>query len=134
MNETTQQPVPFWHSIVLPMAMAALLGALCVLLFSAEKTSGTIAMGLAAVAVGLIATQVALSDLYKDAGREPEAERTLRQFIQVDPKNAQALNHLGYIYEWSNGRIGVEKKKPAVEIKVDAPTTTTTTTTVTPPP
>jgi tetratricopeptide (TPR) repeat protein len=43
------------------------------------------------------ATQVALADLYKDAGREPDAERTLRQFIQVDPGNAQVLNHLGYM-------------------------------------
>jgi tetratricopeptide (TPR) repeat protein len=44
-----------------------------------------------------MATHVALADLYKDAGREPDAERTLRQFIQVDPKNAQVLNHLGYM-------------------------------------
>jgi tetratricopeptide (TPR) repeat protein len=43
------------------------------------------------------ATQVALADLYKDAGRGGDAERTLRQFIQVDPGNAQVLNHLGYM-------------------------------------
>jgi tetratricopeptide (TPR) repeat protein len=43
------------------------------------------------------ATQVALADLYKDAGRDADAERTLRQFIQVDPGNAQVLNHLGYM-------------------------------------
>lgn len=61
MNETTQQPVPFWHSTLLPMAMAALVGALCVLLFASEKSSGSLALLLAAVALGLIATQVALS-------------------------------------------------------------------------
>jgi tetratricopeptide (TPR) repeat protein len=43
------------------------------------------------------ATQVALADLYKDAGRDADAERTLRQFIEVDPGNAQVLNHLGYM-------------------------------------
>ena len=43
------------------------------------------------------ATQVALADMYKDAGRDADAERTLRQFIDVDPGNAQVLNHLGYM-------------------------------------
>ncbi|MBI4885548.1 MAG: tetratricopeptide repeat protein [Acidobacteria bacterium] len=43
------------------------------------------------------ATQVALADLYKDAGRTPDAERTLRQVIDADPGNAQVLNHLGYM-------------------------------------
>ena len=43
------------------------------------------------------ATQVALADLYKDAGRQVEAERTLRQFIDAEPGNAQVLNHLGYM-------------------------------------
>ena len=43
------------------------------------------------------ATQVALADMYKDAGRDADAERTLRQFIDVDPANAQVLNHLGYM-------------------------------------
>jgi Flp pilus assembly protein TadD len=35
--------------------------------------------------------------MYKDAGRDADAERTLRQFIDVDPGNAQVLNHLGYM-------------------------------------
>ena len=43
------------------------------------------------------ATQVALADMYKDAGREPDAEKTLRSFIQLEPENAQVLNHLGYM-------------------------------------
>jgi tetratricopeptide (TPR) repeat protein len=43
------------------------------------------------------ATQVALADLYKDGGRTDESERTLRRFLEVDPANAQVLNHLGYM-------------------------------------
>jgi tetratricopeptide (TPR) repeat protein len=43
------------------------------------------------------ATQLALADLYKDAGRASDAERTLRQFIDLEPGNAPVLNHLGYM-------------------------------------
>lgn len=43
------------------------------------------------------ATQIALSDLYKDAGREADAERTLRQLLEIEPANAQVLNHLAYM-------------------------------------
>ena len=43
------------------------------------------------------ATQLALADLYNDAGRDGEAERTLRQYLEVEPANAQALNYLGYL-------------------------------------
>jgi len=43
------------------------------------------------------ATQIALADLYKDAGREADAERTLRGLLDVEPGNAQVLNHLGYM-------------------------------------
>lgn len=42
-------------------------------------------------------TQLALADLYKEAGREPDAERMLRQLLEADPANAQVLNHLGYL-------------------------------------
>jgi tetratricopeptide (TPR) repeat protein len=41
-------------------------------------------------------TQFALSDLYKDAGRNEEAERTLRALLTIDPNNPDALNYLGY--------------------------------------
>jgi tetratricopeptide (TPR) repeat protein len=41
-------------------------------------------------------TQFALSDLYKDAGRGDEAERTLRALLSVEPNNPDALNYLGY--------------------------------------
>jgi tetratricopeptide (TPR) repeat protein len=43
------------------------------------------------------ATQIALSDLYKESGREPDAERVLRQLLEIEPANATALNHLGYM-------------------------------------
>ena len=43
------------------------------------------------------ATQLALADLYNDAGRDGEAERTLRQYLAVEPADAQAMNHLGYL-------------------------------------
>jgi tetratricopeptide (TPR) repeat protein len=42
-------------------------------------------------------TQFALSDMYNDAGRGPDAERVLRQLIQIEPDNADALNYLGYL-------------------------------------
>lgn len=43
------------------------------------------------------ATQFALVGLYKDAGRRPDAERTLRQMLASEPQNADALNYLGYL-------------------------------------
>ena len=43
------------------------------------------------------ATQFALADLYNDAGREADAERTLRQLLEIEPANAQVLNYLGYL-------------------------------------
>jgi Flp pilus assembly protein TadD len=46
---------------------------------------------------GDVATQFALADLYNDAGREDDAERTVRQLIAIEPSNAGALNYLGYL-------------------------------------
>jgi tetratricopeptide (TPR) repeat protein len=43
------------------------------------------------------ATQFQLADLYNDAGRDADAERTLRQLLQIEPGNAQVLNYLGYL-------------------------------------
>ena len=43
------------------------------------------------------ATQLALADLYDDAGRDGEAERTLRRYLEVEPADARVLNHLGYL-------------------------------------
>lgn len=42
-------------------------------------------------------TQLALAGLYDDAGRDVEAERTLRRYLEVEPADAQALNNLGYL-------------------------------------
>jgi len=44
-----------------------------------------------------VTTQLALADLYNDAGRDREAERTLRRYLDAEPADAQALNHLGYL-------------------------------------
>jgi tetratricopeptide (TPR) repeat protein len=43
------------------------------------------------------ATQLALADLYNDAGRDDEAEQTLRRYLTTTPADSQALNHLGYL-------------------------------------
>ncbi|MBI4266659.1 MAG: tetratricopeptide repeat protein [Acidobacteria bacterium] len=42
-------------------------------------------------------TQFALADLYVDAGRDGDAERTIRQLLSLDPNNPDALNYLGYL-------------------------------------
>ena len=44
-----------------------------------------------------VETQLALADLYSDAGRDVEAERTLRQVLTVAPGSGEALNYLGYL-------------------------------------
>ena len=49
------------------------------------------------------ATQFALADLYADAGRDIDAERTIRELLQIQPTNAEALNYLGYLLA-DNGR------------------------------
>ena len=41
--------------------------------------------------------QLALADLYHDAERIADAERTLRQLVEAQPGNADALNYLGYL-------------------------------------
>ena len=43
------------------------------------------------------ATRFALADLYSDAKRGADAERTVRQLLEVEPGNADALNYLGYM-------------------------------------
>ena len=42
-------------------------------------------------------TQLALADLYNDAGRDDEAEQTLRRYLATTPADSQAMNHLGYL-------------------------------------
>jgi tetratricopeptide (TPR) repeat protein len=43
--------------------------------------------------------------MYKDAGRQPDAEKTLRQLLTVEPGNANALNYLGYLLALKGDRI-----------------------------
>jgi Flp pilus assembly protein TadD len=42
-------------------------------------------------------TQLSLADLYSNAGRKQDAERTMRQLVTLEPGNADALNYLGYL-------------------------------------
>jgi Flp pilus assembly protein TadD len=42
-------------------------------------------------------TQLALADLYTNAGRKTDAERTVRELVAIEPGNADALNYLGYL-------------------------------------
>lgn len=44
-----------------------------------------------------VPTQFALADLYNEADRGRDAERAIRQVLQVEPANADALNYLGYL-------------------------------------
>jgi tetratricopeptide (TPR) repeat protein len=44
-----------------------------------------------------IPTQYDLADLYRDAGRQPDAERALRLILVAEPGHANALNYLGYL-------------------------------------
>ena len=46
-----------------------------------------------------------LADMYKDAGRNPDAEKMLRQLLSVEPANANALNYLGYILALRGDRL-----------------------------
>jgi Flp pilus assembly protein TadD len=44
-----------------------------------------------------VTTQLSLADLYSNAGRKNDAERTVRQLVAIEPGNADALNYLGYL-------------------------------------
>jgi tetratricopeptide (TPR) repeat protein len=48
-------------------------------------------------------TQLMLADVYNDAGRSTDAERTLRQMLATNPTNAPVLNYLGYLLA-NNGK------------------------------
>ena len=41
--------------------------------------------------------QLELADFYADAGRGADAEKLLRQMLEADPSNPDALNYLGYM-------------------------------------
>jgi tetratricopeptide (TPR) repeat protein len=42
-------------------------------------------------------TQLMLADVYNDAGRSTDAEKTLRQLLASNPTDARVLNYLGYL-------------------------------------
>jgi len=44
-----------------------------------------------------IPTQYDLADIYRDAGRDLDAEKALRQILAAEPGHANALNYLGYL-------------------------------------
>ena len=46
-----------------------------------------------------------LADMYKDAGRHPDAEKALRQLLSAEPANANALNYLGYLLALRGDRL-----------------------------
>ena len=46
-----------------------------------------------------------LADMYKDAGRQPDAEKMLRQLLSAEPTNANALNYLGYLLALRGDRL-----------------------------
>jgi len=48
-------------------------------------------------------TQFKLADVYADAGRPSDAERTLRQMLNVNPSDHRVLNYLGYLLA-NNGK------------------------------
>jgi tetratricopeptide (TPR) repeat protein len=68
-------------------------------LFQSGDRSGGLAMAesLARSFPKDLPTQFTLVDLYQDAGRAGDAERVLRQILQAEPSNANALNTLGYM-------------------------------------
>lgn len=51
------------------------------------------------------ATLYQLADMYKDAGRNPDAEKALRQVLTFEPTNANALNYLGYLLALRGDRL-----------------------------
>jgi Flp pilus assembly protein TadD len=66
-------------------------------------------------------TLYALADIYRDAGRAPDAERALRQLLTVEPSNPNALNYLGYLLALRGDRLdeAVELVRRALESEPD---------------
>ena len=63
-------------------------------------------------------TQLALADLYSDAGRVDEAEQTLRRYLATTPTDSRALNHLGYML--ADGDRALDEAIRLVERALDA--------------
>ncbi len=71
-----------------------------------------------------VATLFALADLYTDAGRFSDAERTMRQLLNVTPDNADALNYLGYQLAQRGVQLdeAIRLVRKALDIEPDNPT------------
>jgi tetratricopeptide (TPR) repeat protein len=69
------------------------------------------------------ASHLALADLYVDAGREPEAVKTLEAAAQKFPREADVLNFLGYLFAERGERLdeAVRLVTRALEIDPDNP-------------
>jgi tetratricopeptide (TPR) repeat protein len=68
-------------------------------------------------------TQLSLADLYSNAGRKTDAERTVRQLVSIEPGNADALNYLGYLLADSGRQLdeAIRLVRKALDIEPDNP-------------
>jgi Flp pilus assembly protein TadD len=68
-------------------------------------------------------TQLSLADLYTNAGRKADAERTMRQFVAIEPGNADALNYLGYMLADSGRQLdeAIRLVRKALDIEPNNP-------------
>ncbi|MGE0446856.1 MAG: tetratricopeptide repeat protein [Vicinamibacterales bacterium] len=70
-----------------------------------------------------LSTQLTLADLYNSANRAGDAERTLRQLLAIEPRNADALNYLGYLLAERGQQLdeAIRLVRQALEIEPDNP-------------
>jgi Flp pilus assembly protein TadD len=68
-------------------------------------------------------TQLSLAELYTNAGRKNDAERTVRQLVALEPGNADALNYLGYMLADSGKQLdeAIRLVKRALDIEPNNP-------------
>ncbi len=69
------------------------------------------------------ATQLSLADLYSNAGRKNDAEKTVRQLVALEPGNADALNYLGYMLAERGQQLdeAIRLVRRALDIEPDNP-------------
>jgi tetratricopeptide (TPR) repeat protein len=69
------------------------------------------------------ATQLSLADLYSNAGRKNDAEKTVRQLVALEPGNADALNYLGYLLAERGQQLdeAIRLVRRALDIEPDNP-------------
>ncbi|HZM62481.1 MAG TPA: tetratricopeptide repeat protein [Vicinamibacterales bacterium] len=68
-------------------------------------------------------TLFVLADVYADAGRAADAEKSLRQVLTAEPNNASALNYLGYLLATRGEQLdeAVRLVQKALEAEPDNP-------------